>query len=354
LGFNFFALCSIPLLSAALVSPAAYLAARQMFADAGREYARLAGLIAGIGLALSTAFGIFVSQGTEHVLLPLLELAAVAALWRALRLQRRADFIMAGVCIGVNQYAYIVARAFPVALGGALLAAGLVRGSVLHRRWRGLVITGAVAALLALPQWLLFVRAPFTFFSRTEQTAGRFIFSMANPAALFMGKLANLSLMFGVQWDNQSHPGQPLLDPVLFAGLLAGLVVALRQRRAAQVFCVAIMMLLYVPELLTFENMAPAPTRTLAALPFVFLLAGMGLAALWQWLQARWHLPQKYALLMLVAVVLAGTARQWDYATRVTAALNSLRGREWDGSLVDMAQADFFAEPRKHNFDCIF
>ena len=344
LGFNFFALCSIPLLSAALVSPAAYLAARQMFADAGREYARLAGLIAGIGLALSTAFGIFVSQGTEHVLLPLLELAAVAALWRALRLQRWADFIMAGVCIGVNQYAYIVARAFPVALGGALLAAGLVRGSVLHRRWRGLVITGAVAALLALPQWLLFVRAPATFFSRTEQTAGRFIFVTANPAALFMGKLANLSLMFGVQWDNQSHPGPPLLDPVLFAGLLAGLVVALRQRRAAQVFCVAIMMLLYVPELLTFENMAPAPTRTLAALPFVFLLAGMGLAALWQWLQARWHLPQKYALLMLVSVVLAGTARQWDYATRVTAALNSLRGREWDGSLVDMAQADFILQ----------
>lgn len=346
LGFNFFALCSIPLLSAALISPAAYLAARQLFADAGRDFARLAGLIAGVGLALSTAFGIFVSQGTEHVLLPLLELAAVAALWRALRLQRRADFIMAGVCIGVSQYAYIVARAFPVALAGALLAAALVPGSVLRRRWRGLVFTAAVAALLALPQWILFLRTPFTLFSRTEQTAGRFIFSMADPAALLIGKLANLLLMFGVQWDNSSHPGMPLLDPVLFFGLLAGLVVALRQRRAAQLFCVAIAALLYVPELLTFERMAPAPTRTLAALPFVFLLAGMGLAAIWQWVQARWQLPRRYALLMLGAVVLAGAARQWDYAARVTAALNKLPGREWDGSLVDMAQAEYILQNR--------
>ena len=346
LGFNFIALCFIPLLSAALISPAAYLAARHLFADAGRDFARLAGLIAGIGLALSTTFGIFVSQGTEHVLLPLLELVAVAALWRAVRLERRADFIMAGVCIGVSQYAYIVARAFPVALGGALLAAGLVPGSVLRRRWRGLVFTGAVAALLALPQWILFLRVPFTLFSRTEQTAGRFLFSMADPAALFLGKFANLLLMFGVQWDNKSHPGQPLLDPVLFVGLLAGLLVALRQRRAAQVFCLVIAVLLYVPELLTFELMAPAPTRTLAALPFVFLLAGMGLAALWQWVQARWQLPRWSALLVLGAVVLAGSARQWDYATRVTAALNSLRGREWDGSLVDMAQAEYILQNR--------
>jgi len=345
-GFNFVALCSIPLLSAALISPAAYVAARELFADAGQSFARLAGLIAGVGLALSTSFGIFVPQGTEHVLLPLLELATVAALWRAMRLQQRADFIVAGVCIGVSQYAYIVARAFPVALAGALLAALVVPGSVLRRRWRGLALTGGTAVLLALPQWILFLRVPFTLFSRTEQTAGRFIFSMADPIALFVGKAANLLLMFGWQWDNSSHPGRPLLDPVLFAGLLVGLVIALRQRRAAQVFCVVLSVLLYVPELLTFEHMAPAPTRTLGALPFVFLLAANGLATVWQWLQARWQLPQSYALLMLVAVVLAGAERQLDYATRVTAALNNLPGREWDGSLVDMAQADYILQNR--------
>ena len=65
-------------------------------------------------------------------MLPLLELATVAALWRAMRLQQRADFIVAGVFIGVSQYAYIVARAFPVALAGALLAALVVPGSVLR------------------------------------------------------------------------------------------------------------------------------------------------------------------------------------------------------------------------------
>jgi len=344
-GFRLAALRGVTAFAGALAAPAAYHACREILADEGRRFARRAGVIAALGLALSPFFNLFSRHGIEGALVPLIELVSVALLWRGLRRGRWIDFLLAGGFIGLSQYAYIVARAFPMALAVACLVA-----IVSHRRllvhWRGLALAALTAVVVTLPQLLLYIRAPYTFFGRTQQAAGRFVFGLPDPGPVLGNKLVNQLLMLGWRWDNAYNPysGRPLLNPVLFLGLVLASVSAFRSRSAPQRFSLAIAASMLVPDLITFEGLAPSATRVYSAVPFILVLAGTGCAILWRWLERRPRLPSLVGYLVLVAVLLAGAESQWDFARRVMPQAKAADGLEWRASLIEIAEANYIEE----------
>ena len=165
--------------------------------------------------------------------MPVVELVAVIVLWRGLR--RRGGwgtFVLAGVFIGISQYVYIVARFFPVALALACVGAIWANRRLLSR-WRGLTLAVILAALVALPQWMLFIAHPYTFTARTQQTAGQFILQVAEPIRAITAKLTSQLLVLGVYWDNAYNPFsyQSLLTPILAVGWVVSIAFTVWKRR---------------------------------------------------------------------------------------------------------------------------
>ena len=271
-------------------------------------------MIAALGLALSTFFASFSRWGIEPALLPVVELMAIAFLWRGFRRGRGVDFVLAGIFVGISQYVYIVARFFPVALAVASIGAILANRQLLAR-WRGLIMATALAALVALPQLMLYITHPYTLFARVQgpwwasRTSGDNLFS--NRRILFSiiaAKLTDQLLMLVWYWDHwyNALSYKSLLTPVLAVGLAVSVALTVYRRRDAHVFGLLMMVMMLLPELLTYEGTGPTPTRLVPALPFIYIMAGSGGAAIWAWIEGSRRLPHWTGYIVLLLVVSSG------------------------------------------------
>lgn len=84
------------------------------------------------------------------------------------------------------------------------------------------------------------------------------------------------------------------------------------------------------------------PRRTGRSQPYrSSLVAGLGCAVVWRWLETRPRLPAWSGLLVPAAVLLAGIESQWHFAARVLPQVNETPGLEWKASLVELAEADY-------------
>ena len=99
-----------------------------------------------------------------------------------------------------------------------------------------------------------------------------------------------------------------------------------------------------LPDLITFEGLAPSATRLISAVPLIFVLSGMGSASLCECLEHHPRLPASLGSLVLVGVLLAGIASQWDFSHRVMPQANATEGLEWRASLVEIAEADYIKQ----------
>ena len=322
-GLSAAAMESTTIVAGALAVPAIYWASIWLFEDNGTTFSRRAGLITAMGFALSSFIAAHSRIGTEPVLMLAVELMAVALLWRGFQRGRWTDFVLAGLLVGVSQYVYIVARFFPLALAVATLGAVLANRRLLAH-WRRLLCAAASAALVALPQWTLFLVHPFTFTARVSNpvgpSGGQFILELPDPAAVFAAKLSNLLTLMAWHWDTwvNSQFSKSLLTPVLIAGLIVGVAVALIQRRDRFVFAILLMGMMLLPDLLTYEKgdtSAIDSNRILPAIPFIFILAGLGLAKTWQAIEGGRRIPTWAGYLIPALVLISGLLRQWDYAT---------------------------------------
>ena len=348
LGYSVTTLRGVTIVGGALATPAIYWASRWIFEDQGAAFARKAGLIAALGLAFSTSFNSISRSGNEVPLMPFVELMAVAYLWRGFRRGRWVDFVLAGLFVGISQYVYIVARFFPVALAVASIGAILANPQLLAR-WRGLILAATSAALVALPQWILFVTHPYTFIARTSNpvgtAGGQFVFELPDPVSIIAAKLTNQLLML-VGYGHNTHtflPPHSLLTPVLVVGLAVGVGLTVHLRRDVYVFGFLMMAMMLLPDLLTYERHAwtvPDLHRLVPALPFIFIMAGLGGATIWAWIESRRRLPNRAGYFVLLLVLSSGLLRQWDFATRVKQVL-AMDSLEWANRLIEIAEAEY-------------
>jgi len=297
-----------------------------------------------VGLLLAALFAVSYWHVTvtrlalRIVMMPAVSALLLIYLIRAIRHQRRADFILAGLVLGFSLYTYQAARMLPVVvivgLGLAFFSYRTAREK-LRLVGHGVLLV-IISAVVFVPLFHYSVENPEQFWRRTagrllgddvitERMAdGRIVeriatleervTAFAQNIPTLLNNLRNVLLMFhwkgDVGWIN-GVPNYPALDPLTGALLLLGLAAwsayALRQRDVGLWLIPLSGLVMLLPSALSiaFPLENPSFTRTSGAMPMVLLLAALPLGLLVERLRATVQRGQ-WAALALVSLILLG------------------------------------------------
>ncbi len=204
-----------------------------------------------------------------------------------------AAFAGAGFLGALAIYGYYPGRfALPTLAGAAIVLLLRERDGFARRLAPGLLLAAVIAALTLVPLGRYAVEQPDLFFKRTEQVfflSDRYLQGQTTLGAIEQSLLRH-AVMFNWQGEtNARHhlPRWPMLDAVTAAcfalGLALTLVAALRFSFPA-LFALGWLLALLAPSIVSID--APSAVRAQDAAPAAYLLAAVGLVALWQRLRA--------------------------------------------------------------------
>jgi uncharacterized membrane protein len=307
----------------AITVPFTYLLGRELFG-------RLAALYAAFFTAVSHWHVAISRVGLRFPFTAAFTAPALAFLFRALRDNRRNDWLAAGLFLGLGLHGYTAMRVVPVLF---VLLVLLKAGADLLQAWRKRPLAGAtslsrsywenvaLAALLALLTFLPLARylaeEPHLFWYRIATRAQEGLVPGAAWPSFWLN-VKNALLMFNYRGDvvpANTIPESPQLGLVTGALFLLGLAyllwrcVACRERRAAYVLVSFFVLLLPSVLSLAYPEENPSAVRAGGAIPIVMLIAALPLATMtvtwWPRLRryARLLLAAGIASLLLVAVV---------------------------------------------------
>lgn len=267
----------------------------------GRE---LGGRGAGLGAMIlaGVAFwpNVIARTGLRFALLPAFAAPAIFFLVRGLRLQRRNDLLLAGLCTGIGLNGYTPARIVPLVL---LLGVAIYAAHPLARGRRGqMFLWLAAAMIIALALTTPLMRAGLTFpdqfLSRTLTRMTSAEQPLPGPAlTILAGNIWNALKMFN--WHSGeiwvvSLAHKPALDWISAALFLVGAIfVAARyaiRRHWLDLFTLLSIPLLLAPSILAlaFPTENPAPNRASGAIVPAFALVGFALATTITSLRRAW------------------------------------------------------------------
>ena len=232
--------------------------------------------------------------GLRFAFAPLFAALATWLVVRGLRRGRHDLLVLGALALGAGFYGYTAFRIVPVVIG---VAVGLHAWSRSTRgawrlAFRRLVMIGAIVAVVVVPLARVAVDDPGSFWRRTTTrmlTAER---PYEEPVPTLIAKSAWRSA--GMFWRNggsgwiMGPPGEPALDPVVRVLFAAGLVIVLRRAwtRGGWVdwLLLAAVPLLVLPSALAlaFPVEVPSLNRSVCAQTVVFIVAAIGLDALWR------------------------------------------------------------------------
>jgi len=317
-----------------LTIPLSYaLTNRLLVGHLGARSARVAALLAALGISLSF-WAVFVSRlALRAVTLPLLELPAFYLLWRGLTAgqdgnrwtlaRRLAYFVVGGACLGAAMYTYLSSRFLalvPLLFFGYWLLRGLAR----REHWLGMALYFAFWSLVFAPLGLYYLNHPDVFGRRAGQVLNLPLALAGDLHPLITDTLRTLG-MFGVLGAESSRyglAGRPLFDPLGAFLLLAGLIVALARLRrpalqsAPYAFLLIWWLVMLVPDFITGES--PHFLRNIGALPPTHIFWGLGILSLGTWLVSRMPVAARRLALPLLALylVISGWFTVRDYFGR--------------------------------------
>jgi len=231
-------------------------------------------------------------QGLAHPFTPLLLVLTLLFLMRALKHQRRNDFLMTGLFLGLGLYGSDTLRIAPLLVAVFLLGWYFIvkrsqREALPYLRNTFLLF--ALALIVALPLLRYAIDQPAVFWQQTQArlVGGDHPFA-GNPAATFAANLWNAALMFNWRGDGAwalNVPGDPALDYLTGGLFVLGLAYALfrlaRYRERAYLLVLIGLTVMLVPSALGLANPDENPSAVFAggAIPFVFIIAA--LPAVW-------------------------------------------------------------------------
>ncbi len=261
---------------------ATFLLARELF---GFDLALVAAALVAVGkwpVALAR-------QGLAYPLAPLLLALTVYFLVRALKYQRRNDFLLTGFWLGWGLYGFDAFRIVPVfvaaILFGAYLFGDIRRRVALGSYVRNSILVFALALVVALPLVRYALDRPTTFWYQTlTRLGGGEPPLTGNPAILLAENLGGAALMLNwtgdLAWPS-NVPGDPALDYVTGGLFVLGVAYALyrtlrfREKVYAFVLLGWIGMLLPSALSLAVPGENPSLVEAGGAIPFVFMLAAL-------------------------------------------------------------------------------
>ncbi len=255
-----------------------------------------AALLASLAAAMSV-HAIYVSRlGMRAALFPaLLALVVWLTVW-AWRKGGWWRWALAGVSLAIMQYNYIPARLVPV-----ILALWFVHSFIFHReQWkgaiRGWIVMAIVSFVLTLPNLITFATTPEAFSARADTgsaTTGGWAWdhteSVGELISIVAQKIGLEALAVGIHWEGPySVMNSPMLTPIFAIGFTVTLFMAIRHPKRIVYWWA----LLGLPIMLSTDLMSGAvveihSVRQSGVLPFLFILAGVGLSDLWTWLEHR-------------------------------------------------------------------
>jgi 4-amino-4-deoxy-L-arabinose transferase-like glycosyltransferase len=267
-----------------LTVPVLYVLTRELLGS------RMVALLASFLLAVSYWHLNYSRMGREIVLVPLVILATLWLLLRALRTGRWTDFAWAGVSLGIGLYNYQPVRFLPILivlyLGGRSIVSG---GFWAAYRWK-LALPVLIALLVFVPLASYYVTHADIFLMNARNV------SIFNPEvnegspwrALAVGTARTVASLFLLPDPNarQNPAGRPLLDPVTGLFFLVGLGITLsRWRQPQHLLIVVWLVVMALPAVLTIP--VPHSARSIGLLPLACILPATGLHAGLGWLRRR-------------------------------------------------------------------
>ena len=328
LGHNLITIKLLTVLEGLLAIPCLYWLGCAAVGSRPPGLGRVVGLLLAALVAVSY-WHIFLSRaGLRWAPTVVVSALLLGLLARALRDNRRGDYVKAGLVLGFGLYTYPSVRMLPLlALFGVALAF-----IFWTRDWRArlryllhLAVMALVAFVVFMPLYRYSNDNPSSFMARTRTRMLGDNAVMDSPLGLiealighFPDLLLNLRdslLMYNWRGDSNffhGAPGKPVLDPWAGAFFVLGLAAwSARLLRRRDVFDWALPAALLITLLpaalaLAFPIEIPGNTRASASLPIVFLIAalplGILLQAFWeQWRDGRTWLASATLLLLVLA-----------------------------------------------------
>jgi hypothetical protein len=309
-------------------------AAWWLLADQPQTTRRRAGVLAALALALSLHAVHIARLGLPATFIPTTFILLIAGTAWARVKGGWWRWALAGAALALTNYIYIAARVIPLAVVvwctlDLLLVWREKRG--LRQAFMGWLIMAAVAILLVLPNLITYATQPRAFFGRAEAAnpySGALIWTLRDLesegglAGLFLQKVANNARAAVLDWRSGPYTTfleQPILTPLFALGLLLSVGILLRypRERGYAWLWIAVPVVL-LPDLLTSRTPQPHAMRQINALALYGLLAGMGLAQFWAWIESSaspvWLRRQTTRITLGgLAVLLMVVPSAWDF-----------------------------------------
>ncbi|MEA3345468.1 MAG: glycosyltransferase family 39 protein [Chloroflexota bacterium] len=260
----------------------------------GREcFNRRVGLLAAFFLAVAKWPVIMSRIGWRLVLGPPFVALTCLFLIRALRHNRRRDWLAAGLSLGFSLYTYNALMAFVPAVMLALVLQGLLLGWEFWRRASLNMSLGALAMVgTFVPMGRFMLEEPERFWFRIATRITSWETPIpGHPVPILLRNLWKTALMFNYQGDHVSlanPPFTPQLDLVLAPLFVLGMACCLyRWRKGANALLLIIFGSMLLPGALSlaFPQEVPSAVRTSSVLGVLFLFPAAALDLLWQTVQ---------------------------------------------------------------------
>ncbi|GAB4553417.1 MAG: hypothetical protein OHK0023_22510 [Anaerolineae bacterium] len=283
------------------------------------------GLIAAAFVATSFWHTMLSRAGLRIVLMTVITVPVVVFLVRGMRHNRRIDWVLSGLFLGISLYTYQAARILPlVCVAGFLLAlayrARSVRALTEYALNFGALVIMSVLVFAPLARYM--VEEPNYFWARVTQrvlidygtVAGEDAVDIAallkQNASQFGDNMSRTLLMFNWRGESTEFYGTPngtaQLDAVAGAFLLIGVgmfaVRTLRRRDPSDLLLLISVFILILPSMLNFTNRdeVPSAIRTSGAVPIVYLIAAFAAAIC---LRTLWtHFTLRTARIVVISV----------------------------------------------------
>lgn len=277
-------------------------------------------IIAVAALAASQPIAFFNRMGLRFSTQDVIQMAAVWALARAIRLTDMADlkkpvraWLVAGALVSLTQYTYPAARVLPLLFGLIFLIKAPSGWWRNKNFWRGLMLFALAAFVVILPQLIWYAFYPDTFLARAGQTSLRNnpLYDQLGLWGTLLDKIYKYQSALGSYWQGQyDQIKEPLLAPLFYYGFLIGIVVMVINFRKrftwALLIGIAVMML---PDIISGERDWPHEFRLTGAYPFIGGVVGLGFSGIISWLR-RWRSLQTAASLALIVGVVITASQQ--------------------------------------------
>lgn len=323
MNFDHFALKLMSALESFATIPLIFFLGLEVMGEQRRKLGVALGLVAASLVAVSFWHVVIGRQGMRISLAPLFVALTAIFYIRALRFNRRADFVKAGLALGFGLYGYQAVRMLPVPIvAGVLLTIAVGKYS-----WRGrasyllnLAVLAFVSLMVFLPMlhfWSEYPddyqrRASTRLFGDIPTSGDERTQALMESGSVFLRNIRNVLLVFNHTSDStwvSSVPGEPAMDRTTGAfmvlGAAAWLALSISSRDPAMLAIPVLLlfMLLASALALAFPAEVPSFIRASGAIPPSYLMAALPVCIFSR--QLMLTLPERIGKLVAAAFVCA-------------------------------------------------